>query len=134
MPTLSDRQTQPAVTALPGTRPSPQAATRTGARRLKAALGARSPQIIPIRVISAGSDETGETAPNGGDAQPCCRKNVIWASQSSAERGQPWLKTIGWPRTPFLVEDLYAVRSGGLRGFGLCPQSFRPKRSNCDRL
>ena len=22
---------------------------------------------------------------------------VIWASQSSAESGQPWLKTIGWP-------------------------------------
>ena len=25
------------------------------------------------------------------------RKNIIWASQSSAESGQPWLKTIGWP-------------------------------------
>jgi hypothetical protein len=23
--------------------------------------------------------------------------NIIWASQSSAESGQPWLKTIGWP-------------------------------------
>lgn len=28
---------------------------------------------------------------------PCCRKKSIWASQSSDERGHPWLKTIGWP-------------------------------------
>ena len=28
---------------------------------------------------------------------PCNRKNIICVSQSSAESGQPWLKTSGWP-------------------------------------
>jgi hypothetical protein len=35
-------------------------------RLFEAELGARSAQIIPICVIGAGSDEIGETAPNGG--------------------------------------------------------------------
>jgi hypothetical protein len=40
-----------------------------GTRLFQGELGARSAQIIPICVISAGSDEIGEAAQNGGDAR-----------------------------------------------------------------
>jgi hypothetical protein len=29
--------------------------------------------------------------------KPLLAKKIIWLSQSSADNGQPWLNTIGWP-------------------------------------
>ena len=38
------------------------------------------------------------TAPvMGDDAIATITKNIICASHSSADSGQPWLKTMGWP-------------------------------------
>src|SRR5262249_17902215 len=53
---------------LPDGRSGRQAATRAGARPFEAELAAHSAQIIPACVISAGSDDIGETVPNGGSA------------------------------------------------------------------
>ena len=76
MPRPSDGRAQPATTAAPRYKVRP-AGSHPGRRSpFEAELGAHSAQIIPICVISAGSDEIGETVPNGGSASVihgrCC--------------------------------------------------------------
>ena len=54
----------------------------------------------PVVHVVAGAGLVGPAvaAPVVGDHPVAVAKEeVIWASQSSADSGQPWLKTIGWP-------------------------------------
>ena len=58
-------------------------------------------QVVGVVVhVVAVADLGGAAVPApvvGDDAVAVLRKNSIWVSQSSADSGQPWLKTMGWP-------------------------------------
>ena len=64
-------------------------------------MGGERRQVVGIvvHVVAVGGLGGPAVAPPvvSDDAVAVLRKNIICASQSSAESGQPWLNTMGWP-------------------------------------
>ena len=68
---------------------------------LQIQVGSHRGKIVGVMVHVMTYTDLGRTtvptAVVGDDTIPVLQENSIWASQSSLERRQPSLKTIGWP-------------------------------------